>query len=145
MFVSCDCISRHTYQFMPVPIACLLFFVFLTTGILLTCKKGALEPGNNVDKEFFGLFTVLDENDSWLLDKNIQEFCGDPAGVVKDDEDFQESNKMHAINGYFYGNLPGLDMCLGDSVRWHLAGIGNEVDIHTGELKEMLLKCSLEM
>lgn len=100
-------------------------------GLLLTCRKGVLESDKKVDKEFSGLFTVLDENESWLLDKNIKEYCSDASGVVKDDEDFKESNKMHAINGYFYGNLPGLDMCLGDSVRWHLAGIGNEVDIHT--------------
>ncbi|KAL9973398.1 hypothetical protein ACROYT_G019854 [Oculina patagonica] len=100
-------------------------------GILLTCKKGILESAKNVDKEFVSLFTVLDENESWLLDKNIQEYCGDPAGVEREGKDFQDSNKMHAINGYLYGNLPGLEMCLGDSVRWHLAGIGNEVDIHT--------------
>ena len=106
---------------------------------MLTCKKGALsgDGSNKVDKEFVGLFTVLDENDSWLLDKNINEFCSNPNGVKKDDEDFQESNKMHAINGFFYGNLPGLEICLGDSVRWHLAGIGNEVDIHTGEFVMM--------
>ncbi|XP_022788227.1 hephaestin-like protein [Stylophora pistillata] len=102
-------------------------------GIMLTCKKGALsgDGRKGVDKEFVGLFTVLDENESWLLQKNIDEFCSDPSGVKTDDEDFQESNKMHAINGYFYGNLPGLEICLGDSVKWHLAGIGNEVDIHT--------------
>lgn len=102
-------------------------------GIMLTCKKGALSQGQQagVDKEFIGLFTVLDENESWLLDENIQEYCGDPSTVDPNDEDFMESNKMHAINGYFYGNLFGLDLCLGDSVKWHLAGIGNEVDIHT--------------
>lgn len=122
---------------MFVHIAYLLFI--LTSGILLTCKKGALESAKKVDKEFLGLFTVLDENESWLLDKNIQEYCSDPSGVDKDDEDFKESNKMHAINGYFYGNLPGLDMCLGDSVTWHLAGIGNEVDIHTGERVEIFI------
>ena len=107
----------------------------IISGIMLTCKKGALSDDGpkGVDKEFVGLFTVLDENESWLLQKNIDEFCNDPSGVKTEDEDFQESNKMHAINGYFYGNLPGLEICLGDSVKWHLAGIGNEVDIHTGE------------
>ena len=128
---------KGCFEFFFVHIAYLLFI--LTSGILLTCKKGALESAK-VDKEFLGLFTVLDENESWLLDKNIQEYCSDPSGVVKDNEDFMESNKMHAINGYFYGNLPGLDMCLGDSVKWHLAGIGNEVDIHTGEIAEMFIK-----
>ena len=100
---------------------------------MLICRKGALNQGqqSGVDKEFVALFTVLDENESWLLSKNIER-CSDPTGVDPDDEDFKESNKMHAINGYFYGNLPGLDMCYGDSVKWHLAGIGNEVDIHTG-------------
>lgn len=116
-----------------------LIFCSWFTGILLTCKTGTLEPSKGkqkgVDKEFVALFTVLDENDSWLLDKNIQTYCGDPAGVNKEDEDFMESNKMHAINGYFYGNIPDLEMCLGDSVSWHLAGIGNEVDIHTCELE----------
>lgn len=109
-----------------------VYFDF-NVGIMLICRKGALSHGqqNGVNKEFVALFTVLDENESWLLSKNIQR-CSDPSGVKTDDEDFKESNKMHAINGYFYGNLPGLDMCHGDSVKWHLAGIGNEVDIHTG-------------
>ena len=107
------------------------------SGILLTCKSGALEGGKTrgVDKEFLALFSVLDENDSWLLDKNIKYYCSNPQGVNKEDEDFMESNKMHAINGYFYGNLPDLEMCLGDTVNWHLAGIGNEVDLHTGKIR----------
>lgn len=36
-----------------------------------------------------------------------------------------------AINGYIFGNLPGLEMCAGESVSWHLFGIGNEIDIHS--------------
>ena len=109
------------------------------SGILLTCKSGALEGGKTrgVDKEFLALFSVLDENDSWLLDENIKTYCSDPQGVDKEDEVFMESNKMHAINGYFYGNLPDLEMCLGDTVNWHLAGIGNEVDLHTGKIRHI--------
>ena len=30
------------------------------------------------------------------------------------------SNKMHDINGYVYGNLPGLSMCRGERVAWHI-------------------------
>lgn len=40
---------------------------------------------------------------------------------------------MYVINGYFYGNLFGLEICLGDFVKWYLVGIGNEVDIYIGE------------
>lgn len=29
-----------------------------------------------------------------------------------------------------YGNLPGLDMCLGDNVSWHLLSVGSNSDLH---------------
>jgi hypothetical protein len=38
---------------------------------------------------------------------------------------------MHGINGYVFGNLPGLDMTADRRVRWYLMGIGSEVDLHT--------------
>ena len=38
---------------------------------------------------------------------------------------------MHAINGYLYGNLQGLEMNAGEKVDWYLVGLGNEVDLHT--------------
>ncbi|KAJ8412613.1 hypothetical protein AAFF_G00129490 [Aldrovandia affinis] len=109
-------------------------------GALLTCKKGTLlQMSSNqamfmrtdVDQEFFLMFTVVDENLSWYMEENIQTFCSDPTGVDPDDEDFQESNLMHAINGYLYGNLPGVEVCLNQTVAWHLFGMGNEVDIHS--------------
>ncbi|GAB1602789.1 hephaestin-like protein [Argonauta hians] len=103
-------------------------------GPLLICKKNSLDAQRrqkNIDKEFFLLFTVTDENNSWYLKKNIDKYTTDPAGINVEDEDFQESNLMHGINGYLYGNLPGLTMCMNDKVRWHIMAIGNEVDLHT--------------
>ena len=38
---------------------------------------------------------------------------------------------MHSINGYVYGNRPGLTMRKGQRVRWYLMGMGTEVDLHT--------------
>lgn len=29
-----------------------------------------------------------------------------------------------------YGNQPGLEMCKGDVISWHLMGLGSEVDVH---------------
>lgn len=29
-----------------------------------------------------------------------------------------------------YGNQPGLEMCKGSVVSWHLMGLGSEVDVH---------------
>jgi hephaestin len=51
--------------------------------------------------------------------------------VEPDDEKFHESNLMHSINGYVFGNLPGLTMTVGERVRWYAVGIGTEVDLHT--------------
>ncbi|NXP01128.1 HPHL1 protein, partial [Certhia brachydactyla] len=83
-----------------------------------------------IDREFYLLFSIFDENDSWYLHKNIEAFTGDPSKVDENDADFMESNKMHAVNGYLYGNLPGLTMCKNDKVSWHLIGLGSHYDMH---------------
>ncbi|NWV43174.1 HPHL1 protein, partial [Grantiella picta] len=83
-----------------------------------------------IDREFYLLFSIFDENDSWYLHKNIEAFTGDPSKVDEKDADFMESNKMHAVNGYLYGNLPGLTMCKNDKVSWHLIGLGSHYDMH---------------
>lgn len=102
-------------------------------GALLTCKKGILtEEGRvDVDRDVVLMFNVVDESLSWYQEHNIQTFCSDPASVDPADPDFQESNMMHAINGYMYGNLPHMELCQGRTVAWHLFGMGNEVDIHS--------------
>ncbi|XP_039889072.1 ferroxidase HEPHL1 [Simochromis diagramma] len=115
-------------------------------GALLTCKKGALKETNelnaaegdsavksarsDVDQDVFLMFSVVDENMSWYLKNNIQT-CFDPETVDPEDPDFKESNLMHAINGYMFGNLPGIELCQHRAVAWHLFGMGNEVDIHS--------------
>lgn len=35
-----------------------------------------------------------------------------------------------AMNGFMYGNQPGLNMCLGESIVWYLFSAGNEADVH---------------
>uniref|UniRef100_A0A4X1VUV8 Ceruloplasmin n=2 Tax=Sus scrofa TaxID=9823 RepID=A0A4X1VUV8_PIG len=105
-------------------------------GPLITCKRGTLNGNSppqrqDVDNDFFLLFNVVDENLSWHINENIATYCLDPASVDKEDEAFQESNRMHAINGFVFGNLPELSMCAQKRVAWHLFGMGNEVDVHT--------------
>nr|XP_056714332.1 ferroxidase HEPHL1 [Euleptes europaea] len=104
-------------------------------GPLLVCKKGSLDsasaPVAGMPKGFAVMFSIVDENLSWYLDENINTFCSDPSTVDKDDEDFRLSNEMHAINGYTFGNLPGLEMCAGERVFWHMFGLGTEIDIHS--------------
>jgi len=61
----------------------------------------------DVDREFIAMFMIFDED------------RGKDAGL------------FHTINGYIFGNLPGLVMKEGEKVRWYLLGMGNEQDLHT--------------
>ncbi|XP_075426526.1 ceruloplasmin-like [Ascaphus truei] len=99
-------------------------------GPLLVCRFLTNNKERGVDKNFFLMATVFDENKSWYLDENIEIFTKSPQNVSKEDDDFTESNMMHSINGYMYGNQPGLEMCKRNSVMWHMMGLGNEADMH---------------
>jgi hephaestin len=50
---------------------------------------------------------------------------------MRDDDAFQESNLMHSINGYVYGNGPMMRMRAGERVRWYVMSMGSEVDLHS--------------
>jgi manganese oxidase len=102
-------------------------------GPIIVGREGSLGADgtpNDVDREFVTMFTVFDENASHYLDANVQAYAGVPQSV-KPDDDFVESNLMHSINGYVYGNLPGLEAGVGERVRWYMLGMGTEVDLHT--------------
>jgi len=102
-------------------------------GPMIVTRCGMARPDGSpidVDREFVANFSVLDENASLWIDDNI---AGLPAAGTLDpaDEGFVESNLMHSINGYMYGNLEGITMKKGERVRWYLMAMGTEVDLHT--------------
>ena len=76
------------------------------------------------------MFLVSNENQSPLLDKSLLRFAKPPYPPL-DDEEFQESNLMHSINGYVYGNQPLPVVRVGQRVRWYTMAMGTEVDLHT--------------
>jgi hephaestin len=105
-------------------------------GPLIITGKGSANPDGSpkdIDREFVTLWTIFDENASHYLEQNVTRFTGRPDRVMLrlEDPEFIESNLMHSINGYVYGNLPGLTMNSGERVRWYMLDIGNEVDLHT--------------
>ena len=106
-------------------------------GPLIITRQGSANPDGSpkdIDREFVALFTNFDENASHYLLDNVNRFTGRPAKVrvrLLGDPDFVESNIMASINGFVFGNLPGLTMKLGERVRWYLLSIGTEVDLHT--------------
>jgi FtsP/CotA-like multicopper oxidase with cupredoxin domain len=90
----------------------------------------------DVDKEFVLLWTIVNENLSGgYLSENarafIQPSLNDSAWqALRSDGEFQLSNLKHAVNGRLYSNLPGLNMTVGQRVRWYLIALGDEQDIH---------------
>ncbi|XP_046574977.1 ferroxidase HEPHL1-like [Haliotis rubra] len=98
-------------------------------GPLVICRKGEIQK-RTVDREIFLYFSIVDENFSWYLEDSIKLAKVDHK-VNRSDTQFLESNKMASINGYMYGNLPGLWMCRGDVIRWYAFNLGSDLDLHT--------------
>ncbi len=105
-------------------------------GPMVITAKGKADPDTatplDVDREIFSYFTVENENASLYLDDNLQHLAQAPHEVAPDDEEgFEESNLMHSVNGYVYGNGPVPVMKVGQRVRWYTYTLGTEVDLHT--------------
>jgi FtsP/CotA-like multicopper oxidase with cupredoxin domain len=93
------------------------------------------KPGVDLSgvREVFTLWSVMNEGESYLLNKSWVEAGNDPKALaaLKEDDDFKEGNLMHAINGRLYGNLDGMRIQKGSLARWYLLALGTEVDLHT--------------
>jgi FtsP/CotA-like multicopper oxidase with cupredoxin domain len=102
-------------------------------GPIVVTRKGMARPDGSpkdVDREVFANFWVLNENDSPYLETNLHRFA-EPPFPSPDDEQFEESNLMHSINGYVFGNMPMITTHKGEHVRWYVSSMGTEVDLHT--------------
>jgi hypothetical protein len=100
--------------------------------IIVTDPKRARADGtpNDVDREMAALFMIYDESG---LNAEAQEQLAASSGdeMWIHFQKLKEAGQRHAINGYIYGNLPGLEMNEGERVRWYLFGLGSESDLHT--------------
>ena len=101
--------------------------------IEITARGMARADGSpkDVDQEVFSLFSVMNEGNSPLLNRNEHKFETPYRPVVGDDEGFEESNLKHSINGYLFGNQPMVTVKRGERVRWYVMSMGTEVDLHT--------------
>jgi hephaestin len=107
-------------------------------GPVIVTRRGMARPDGSpkdVDRELVSVFQVSDENKSLDMPANMATLSQPPAA---DDEAFGESNLMHNINGYVFGNQPlgtaageGMTVKQGQHVRWYLMSMGTEVDLHT--------------
>jgi hephaestin len=98
--------------------------------MIITAQGRAKADGspNDVDQEVFDLLEVMNENNTHYID---QEMAKLPKPPPADDDEFNESNLMHSINGYVFGNGPMVQLHKGSRVRWYVMDLGTEVDLHT--------------
>jgi manganese oxidase len=102
-------------------------------GPMIVTAAGMARPDGSlvdVDRQFVAFYDVMDENQSHYLNDNVAG-VEDAANVDPGDEEFEESNLMHSINGYVYGNGPLKTVRVGQRVRWYTFTLGTEVDLHT--------------
>ena len=98
-------------------------------GTVVVTKKGMERAPNDprpkdIDKSFTTLFLIFNENDRKIVESGQSQAYESP-------EEAEEGNLKHAINGFIFGNLQGLEVEQHDRVRWYLIGLGTEVDMHT--------------
>jgi manganese oxidase len=101
-------------------------------GPMVVTRRGMARADGSpvdVDREVFDMFSVMNENQSPYLASNTEEYAeGEPD---PEDEGFEESNLMHSVNGFVYGNQPVVTLRRGSHVRWYVMSMGTEVDLHT--------------
>lgn len=100
-------------------------------GSIVVTKKGMARSKSDprpkdIDRAFTTLYMIFDENNREIVGGNPKIKHDSPEA-----EAFEEGNLKHAINGYIFGNLQGLEMQQGDRVRWHLLAMGSEIDLHS--------------
>lgn len=96
-------------------------------------KARADASPEDVDREIVVAFAEVDENRSWLLDHNVEEYAADPASVLRHEIEFFQpfgaSNFMESLNGFLFGHLALPELEVGERVRWYLMSSTN-FEIH---------------
>jgi hypothetical protein len=86
-------------------------------GPIIVTAKGKANPDGtpkHVDRELIAMFMIFDE-----------------LGPRPSNQHTDQAGLFYSINGYIFGNLPGVTMKQGEKVRWYLLGMGSEEDLHT--------------
>jgi len=84
-------------------------------GFMTVSARGMARAGGtprDVERELFALHAVVNENHSPYLPENVRRFVTKPP--APDDEAFEQSNRMHSVNGSVFGNQP-MRRCAGAS------------------------------
>jgi manganese oxidase len=110
-------------------------------GPMIITARGMAKPDGtpkDVDREFVIAFSSMLEGESPYLQENIDRYTSEPktvspVSVPTGARGILTGNRAlpfdplvrEAMNGFLYGNMPGLGMNVGDHVRWYLMATSN--------------------
>lgn len=112
----------------------------LVGPMIITARGMAKADGTpkDVDRELVIAFAEVGETESPYLQENIQQYMGDPKSVKVVPDSFDVPMMVtsdpavpgdfalkESLNGFVFGNVPGLTMKVGDHVRWYLMATSN--------------------
>jgi len=111
----------------------------LVGSIIVTDPQRARPDGtpSDVDREQAALFMIFDESGLGEAEREAAEYASlSPSNSLPvkpwwQTQELLQQGQRHAINGYVFGNLAGLEANEGERVRWYLYGLGSETDFHT--------------
>lgn len=109
----------------------------LVGAIVVTDPKRARPDTTpaDVNREMATLFMIFDESGMGEAEKEAAEYGNLPVGMPQrtwsEVQELTERGERNTINGYIFGNLPGLEMIEGERVRWYVFALGSENDFHT--------------
>jgi manganese oxidase len=110
-------------------------------GAIIVTRRGMARPDGSpkdVDREFVAGFIEVDENASWYADENVRHLATEPGKTSPHVGPFllhmispnYDKYYRETINGFSYGNTPGLVMKQGEHVRWYLMASTN-AELHS--------------
>jgi FtsP/CotA-like multicopper oxidase with cupredoxin domain len=115
----------------------------INTGLfgpmIITARDKARPDGTpaDVDREIIASFMQVEEQDSWLADKNLLPTADSvlrlhPKTNPSLPQDIYPWFTKFTINGFVHGSLPlaALTMRQGQKVRWYLMSSTNDFDFH---------------
>ncbi len=115
-------------------------------GPMIVTARGMSKPDGtpkDVDREFIVAFASVGETESPYIQENMQTYMGDPKGakLVRNsfgvplimnnglpgtgDLGLGDFDVKESLNGFLFGNVPGLTMKVGEHVRWYLMATSN--------------------
>ena len=112
----------------------------LVGPMIITGKGMSKADGTprDVDRELVIAFAEFGETESPYIQENINRYTTDPKGISivmdpfgipiamsKDEGDPGDYFLRESLNGFIYGNTPGLTMKAGQHVRWYLMATSN--------------------